>query len=239
MRRDGSRSARHRVLLALFVALTTIAVACASSRPHEEATHHASGGPLVHRFERAEAWAQQFDDPSRDGWQRPADVVAAMRIEPGMVVADIGAATGYFEPWLSRAVGAAGTVLALDVEPDMVRYLGERARRENLANVRPVLVARDDPRLPVGGVDRILVVNTWHHIASREAYSTRLRDALKPGGRVFVVDFTRDAGRGPPAHHRLSPEQVARELAAGGLAAEVLEISLPDQYVVVGTRRPR
>jgi hypothetical protein len=120
----------------------------------------------------------------------------------------------------------------------MVRYLHERARRENLTNVRPGLVSPDDPRLPPAGVDRILIVDTWHHIASREAYSARLRTALQPGGRVLVVDFKLDSPRGPPAHHRLSPDQVARELAAGGLAAEIVDSPLPDQYMVVGTRPP-
>jgi predicted methyltransferase len=94
------------------------------------------------------------------------------------------------------------------------------------------------PGLPAGGVDRILIVDTWHHIASREAYSARLRAALKPGGRVVVVDFKLDAPRGPPVHHRLSPDQVARELAAGGLATEIVDSPLPDQYIVAATRPP-
>ncbi len=193
--------------------------------------------PLVHRFQTAEQWAREFDDPARDVWQKPQEIIAAMKLEPGMVVADLGAGTGYFEPWLSRAVTTTGSVLALDVEPDMVRYLTERVQREHLGNVRPALVATDDPKLPANGVDRILVVDVWHHIDAREAYASKLRDALKSGGQVFVVDFKLDAHHGPPKHHRLAPEQIAHELGAAGLSVEMLATALPEQYIVVGTRR--
>lgn len=210
----------------------------AESAAHAEGKHghgHGHGpGPLVHRFANAEQWADQFDDPERAAWQHPDRVIAAMQIEPDMVVADIGAGTGYFEPWLSRAVGDGGQVLALDIEPDMVRYLDERARREGLTNVRAALVATEDPNLPARGVDRVLIVDTWHHIAGREAYAAKLRQALKPQGRVFIVDFKLDAKRGPPVHHRLPPKTVVQELTAGGLVAEILPADLPEQYIVVG-----
>lgn len=201
--------------------------------------HHGHGGdgPLVHRFENAEGWAKLFDDPARDAWQKPGDVIAAMEIAPGMTVADVGAGTGYFAPWLSRAVGENGSVLALDVEQDMVRYLNERVTREGLKNVRPALVAFDDPKLPAEAVDRVLVVDVWHHVAQREAYAKKLAAGLKPGGKVVVVDFTREAKHGPPVHHRVAPEAVIRELEAGGLTARVATTSLPDQFVVIGTRR--
>jgi ubiquinone/menaquinone biosynthesis C-methylase UbiE len=204
--------------------------------------HHGHGhdhghDPLVHRFDHAEQWVRELDDPARDAWQRPKDVIDAMTIQPGMTAADLGAGTGYFEPWLSRAVGENGTVLALDVEPDMVRYLQERVAREHLGNVRPALVTVDDPKLPASSVDRILVVDTWHHIPDRTAYAAKLRNGLKAGGMAFVVDFKLDAKNGPPPVHRLAPEQVVRELEAGGLAARVVSTALPEQYIVVGVRR--
>src|SRR5262252_7396853 len=108
--------------------LVTFAVlldACAS--PHADAPHTHTDGPMVHRFTNADHWAPIFDDPKRDAWQQPANVVAALALGPGMVVADIGAGTGYFEKRLADAVGADGRVLALDVEPDMIRYMRERA----------------------------------------------------------------------------------------------------------------
>ncbi len=188
--------------------------------------------PLVHRFEHADEWAKRFDDPSRDAWQRPSDVIAAMKITPGMTVADIGAGTGYFEPWLSRAVGSSGVVLALDVEPDMVRYMKERAERERWGNVKPAQVATDDPELPAGKVDRILIVDTWHHIPARDAYAKKLRAALAPRGTVTVVDYTKESTHGPPPEHRLTAEQVIGELRGAGLRAAVVPAGLPEQYVV-------
>jgi SAM-dependent methyltransferase len=151
-----------------------------------------------------------------------------------MTVADVGAGTGYFLPHLSRAVGPGGHVLALDIEPDMVRFMKERAQREGLANVEPRVVALDDPQLPAGGVDRVLIVDTWHHIDGRAAYAARLRAGLRPGGAVYVVDFKLDAAHGPPREHRLTPEQVMAELRQGGLSAEIVPVSLPEQYIVVG-----
>lgn len=198
--------------------------------------HHAPGG-MPHRFEDAAKWAKVFDDPARDVWQRPADVVVVLELKPGMTVADLGAGTGYFLPHLSKAVGASGVVLGLDVEADMVRHMGERAASGGLSNVTAKLVAFDDPGLVAASVDRVLIVDTWHHIASREAYSKKLAAGLKPGGFVAVVDFTMETDKGPPKKHRIAPEQVVAELSAGGLSARVVEEPLPDQYVVVGVKK--
>jgi SAM-dependent methyltransferase len=198
---------------------------------------HAHGaGPLVHRFERADDWVAAFEGPERDAWQKPAEVVAAMRLAPGMRVADLGAGTGYFLPHLSRAVGPAGAVIGLDIEQDMVRYMTERAARERLANVTARRVSPDDPGLDPGSVDRVLVVNTWHHIPERPAYAAKLKAALRPGGAVVVVDFTDAARVGPPKEHRISAEAVSAELRAGGLSPEIIAENLPEQYIVVGKR---
>jgi predicted methyltransferase len=192
----------------------------------------------VHRFEKAEDWAKEFDDPARDAWQKPAEVVGLMKIAPGMTVADIGAGTGYFEPHLSRAVGASGKVLALDVEPDMVRYLGERVKREKLANVEARTAQLADPGLGKASVDRVLIVDTWHHIDARPAYAAKLLEGLKPGGLVVIVDFTMEAQHGPPKEHRVPPEKVAAELKAAGLSTQIATETLPEQYVVIGARGP-
>ncbi|WP_437663428.1 class I SAM-dependent methyltransferase [Sorangium sp. So ce1182] len=202
----------------------------------EHAGHGHGAGPLVHRFERAEDWVARFEGPERDAWQKPASVVAAMRIAPGMRVADLGAGTGYFLPHLSRAVGPTGAVVGLDIEPDMVRYMAERATRERLANVTARQVRPDDPGLEPGSVDRILVVDTWHHIPDRPAYAAKLKAALRPDGAVVVVDFTDAARQGPPKEHRIPAEAVAAELRAGGLSPQIVAEDLPEQYIVVGKR---
>jgi len=191
---------------------------------------------MVHRFEDAEAWAKVFDDPARDAWQHPDEVVAALGLAPTMTVADVGAGTGYFTVRLARAVPG-GQVIATDIEPDMVRYLTERAQREHLGNVRAVQATGDDPRLDPGSVDRILVVDVWHHIADRARYAKGLAAALRPGGQVAIVDFTQEATHGPPRPHRLAPEVIVADLQSAGLEASLSATRLPDQFIVIGTRR--
>jgi predicted methyltransferase len=205
--------------------------------PAKGGEHEHGGGHMPHRFEHAEDWARLFDDPSRDAWQKPDEVVALVQLAPGMTVVDLGAGTGYFMSRLSRAVGAQGTVVSTDIEADMVRYMKERAAREKLANVKVVAAPADDVGVPAASADRILVVDVWHHIADRERYAARLARALKSGGAVVIVDFTAESRRGPPARHRLAPDRVIGELAAGGLTAEVVSEALPDQYVIVGRHR--
>ena len=216
-------------------------VACASSAPpatqpapppaqphgHSHAHHQ-----MHHRFEKADEWVPMFDDPKRDAWQQPDKVVAALALAPGMSVADIGAGTGYFEKRLSVAVGATGKVIAIDIEQDMVRYMRERAQREGTLNVEARLGGADDPKLASASVDRILIVDTWHHITDRVAYAKKLTAALKPGGAVYVVDFKLETERGPPKQHRLAPDQVIAELTQAGLTASVIDVGLPDQYVI-------
>jgi cyclopropane fatty-acyl-phospholipid synthase-like methyltransferase len=219
----------------LFAVFTLAALACAGTpdRAHEHPTH-AHQGPLGHRFDDADKWARVFDDPGRDEWQMPDRVIEYLALEPGMTVADIGAGTGYFEGRLARAVGPEGRVLALDVEPDMIRHLEERARREGWDNVQPVLVPFDDPRLAAASVDRILIVDTWHHIPDRGEYVKKLASALAPRGFMLIVDFTMDSPLGPPKHHRLTPIQIAGELNQGGMYGTELSPGLRHQYVMKG-----
>jgi cyclopropane fatty-acyl-phospholipid synthase-like methyltransferase len=188
---------------------------------------------MHHRFEDAEQWAKVFDDPGRDAWQQPDQVIAALELAPSMVVADVGAGTGYFAVRLAKVVPS-GRVIATDIEPDMIRHLKERAQREGLANVEAIVTPPDDPKL--AEVDRILVVDVWHHLGDRVAYAKKLAGALRPGGRIAVVDFKLDATMGPPKEHRLAPEAIVADLRAAGLTAEVAAVELPQQYIVIARR---
>lgn len=186
-----------------------------------------------HDFSDPEAFVPMFEGPERDAWQRPSEVVALLGIAPGTTVVDLGAGTGYFLPHLASA-GA--RVIALDVEPAMVEHMRQRIAREGLANVEARACATDDPGLEDASVDRILIVNTWHHIADRGAYAARLHRALRPGGFVLVVDFTLEAQHGPPPEMRLAPQAVIEELRRGGLQAALVDETLPDQYAVRASR---
>jgi SAM-dependent methyltransferase len=199
-------------------------------------TGHEPGHGSHRRFDDAKQWAAVFDDPKRDAWQQPAEVVRLLELSPGLAVADVGAGTGYFLPHLQRAVGPKGRVLGLDVEPDMVRHMRERIAHAELTGAEAAVVAPDDPGLAPASIDRVLIVNTWHHIGAREAYAVKLANALRPGGFVAVVDFTLEASQGPPRSERLAPAVVERELTAGGLTPSTVRESLPDQYVVIGRK---
>ncbi len=189
------------------------------------------GQPMHSQFEDAERWARVFDDPERDAWQKPVEVVRALKLAPDASVADIGSGTGYFAVRLARAVPQ-GRVYGADLEPDMVRYLNERAAREKLANLRSHLAAADDPKIPAA-VDLVIVVDTYHHIGSRERYFGDLRGSLKPGGRVAIVDFKLDSPVGPPRRHRIAPERVKAEMEGAGYRLVEEHAFLPHQYFLV------
>jgi len=207
---------------------------------HGEHGHTQHGPDGYHKdFSDAVGFSAHFDDPARDAWQRPAEVIEHLRIPPGSTVVDLGAGTGYFIAALSKGVGPSGKVLALDVEQKMVDFMARRAREQQLTNVEPKLVQPDDPGLTARSVSRILIVNTWHHIDDRSAYARRLAAALAPGGELWIVDFTLESDLGPPAGHRLDAPRVVSELEAGGLDAEVVEPeALPKQYLVRAVAKP-
>lgn len=233
----------------------------ASSAPHAHAAHaaapngtHAHAAPAAapngvhahapgahdatarHSFEDVEHWKRVFDDPARDAWQKPAELVAALGLAPGATVADLGAGTGYLARYLSSAVGTSGTVLAADTEPALVEHLRRRAEAEGLANLVPILASADNPRLPAAASDVVLVVDTWHHIDDRVAYARRLASALKPGGRVAIVDFhKRELPVGPPLDHKLAREQVIDEMTQAGYRLATEPDVLPYQYFLVFT----
>jgi len=203
------------------------------AEPQPAAPRADSSQPGFHKdFSDAAAFSRAFDDPGRDAWQRPAEVIEHLHVPAGSVVVDLGAGTGYFVERLSNAVGPKGQVLALDVEAKMVDFVEQRAEKHALANVTARVVAPDDPGLSDGSVARILIVNTWHHIDDRAAYAKKLARALAPGGEIWVVDFTPDSDLGPPRPHRIPAEQVELELEQGGLQAEIIAEQLPKQYMV-------
>lgn len=220
-------------------------LACAPPAPPDPAPPaapphpaHTDGATIHHRFEDAAQWSKVFDDPARDAWQQPAALVAALQLAPGSAVADVGAGTGYLEGRLAAAVGPAGKVLAIDVEPSMVAFLQDRAAKEGWAVVEPRLAQPADPGLSPGEVDLVLLVDTVHHVDGRVDWFRRLQPAVRPGGRVVIVDFdpASDDDVGPPKAHRLPPEVVERELAEAGWTHVDRPAVLPHQYVRVFSR---
>ncbi len=188
-------------------------------------------GAFHRRFDDADKWAKDFDNPERDVWQKPDEVIEALHLESGSSVADLGAGTGYFSVRIAKRIPD-GKVFAVDVEPDMVRYLGERGRGEQLANHYPILANADAANLSEP-VDLILVVDTYHHIGHRKHYFAKLKSSLKPNGRLVIIDFKANSPNGPPPQHRIPSEKVTEELSEAGYALVETHEFLPRQYFLV------
>jgi ubiquinone/menaquinone biosynthesis C-methylase UbiE len=220
---------RTRLASNLSIAVVALALGCAGLVPgqaHAQAPH-----THEHSFSGAEHWAEVFDDPSRDTWQKPDQVIEALALKPEATVADIGAGTGYFSVRLGHSLPR-GRVYAVDIEPDMVKYLAERAKREGADNVTAVMGAPDDARLP-GKVDLVLMVDTYHHIGQRETYFRKLAQSFKPGGRVAIIDFNAQSKMGPPPAQRISLKDVVAEMARAGYVVQTQHAFLPNQYFLV------
>jgi predicted methyltransferase len=178
------------------------------------------------------ALASLLDARARDRWQKPEQIVAALRLSPGDAVADIGAGSGYMMPHLSQAVGATGRVYAQDVQPAMVRRLAARARA--YGNVRVLRGSESDPGLPAASVDGALLLTAYHELTAPVALLSRLRRSVRPGGRLLIVDFGDFApGEGTPAvtpGDRVSEAAVRREAARAGWRLVRRHAFLPYQY---------
>ena len=129
-----------------------------------------------------------FDSPGRDERLQINRVMDILGIAPGKAVADIGAGSGWFTVRAARRVGASGMVYAVDINPEAVKYIGERAKKEQLQNVKAVLSKADDPTLPAGSVDVVLMLKTYHEVASPVSLLRNLRGALRPGAKVGIID---------------------------------------------------
>jgi predicted methyltransferase len=222
MELPGARgSLRWTLAVALSAAIAAMAGPAAAQTPH---THQ-------HSFGNAAQWAHVFDDPKRDEWQKPHEVIQALALKPDAVIADIGSGTGYFAVRLANMVPN-GRVYGVDVEPDMVRYLAERAKREQRANLISVAGTPADPRLPEKA-DLVLMVDVFHHIDDRTGYFRNLRASLKPGGRVTIIDFRLDSPVGPPRAARIAPDRVVAELQTAGYRLASDHAFLPNQYFLV------
>jgi len=176
----------------------------------------------------AASLSAQQGEAARERWQRVPDVLAALGIAPGVRVADVGAGEGFFTDRLARAVGSDGRVFAVDVDDGVIGRLRQRAARERWSNVDIIHSRVDDPRLPPGALDAALIVNAYHEFTAVDAMLRGLARALKPGGRLVIVDqvprtrlqsqrSTQERG------HELGSWFAVRDLLVAGFRIERLE----------------
>jgi ubiquinone/menaquinone biosynthesis C-methylase UbiE len=198
------------------------------ARPQEGHQHE--------RMPNVMEYLDRLDRPERDQDQKPAEVVDALDLKPGMHVADLGAGSGYFTRRFVEAVTETGKVYVIDVEPQALKYV-----EESLVHMRRpfeaefILAVPHDPKIPAESVDLIFVCNTYHHLEDRTAYFRNVKTSLTPGGRIAIVDFYHDERSGElgfPKRHLVPREKVVEEMTAAGYRIAKEHTFLPRQYFI-------
>ena len=166
--------------------------------------------------------------------EQPASMLDALKIPPGSTVADVGAGAGYHSIPLARRVGPEGTVLATDVQPEMIQMLKQRAQAEGISNLKPLLCSQRDTRLPEGKVDLILMVDVYHECTDPEATIVGMHKALRPGGRLVLVEFRGEDPEVPiKPDHKMTLTQVRREVEPQGFSFKTSLEFLPWQHMII------
>ena len=208
----------------VFVVLVFPAINCFSQQAQEVHPSH-------HGFDDIELSVKRFEDPERDKWQKPEEIIKNLNLNSGDIIADIGAGTGYFTRRLAVAVGPGGKALGLDIEPAMVKHMNEDAQKLSLKNYEARLVKPDNPELEPHSVDVVFICDTYHHIENRVGYLKRLSKSLKKNGRVVIVDFyKKPLPVGPPLNLKLSEKTVLEEFRQAGYHLKRSLDFLPYQY---------
>jgi ubiquinone/menaquinone biosynthesis C-methylase UbiE len=178
--------------------------------------------------------APWLERPERMQEERPDLVLAALDLEPGMKVADVGAGSGYYSWRMAERVGVRGTVYAVDIQPQMVNMLEQNMALRRAGNVKALLGTTTDPKLPAGSLDLALMVDVYHELEYPYEMLAAIVRALKPGGRVVFVEFRGDDPTVPiKAAHTMTEAQVRKEAAAQALQWVKTESKLPWQHLIV------
>lgn len=189
----------------------------------------------IHKMQQdPEAYIAILEDPQRDVEQKPDEVIAAMHIRKGETIADIGAGSGYFAFRFAPHVGASGRIYAVDINPDMILYMNRIIRDKKIGNVTTVLSTPDDPLLPPDSIDRFFICNTWHHIPDPSRYLGLMKEMLRPGGQIVIVDYFKKAlPAGPPPSMKIARGEVVDRMKKNGFGLAEEHTFLPYQYFLV------
>ena len=175
-----------------------------------------------------------LERPSREQEERTDLLLEALGLQPGDVAADIGAGTGYFTLPMARAVTPDGRLLAVDIQPEMLSIIQRRMQQEGVSNIETVLATETDPRLPVGAVDLVLLVDAYHEFSHPREVMERVVGSLSDRGRVILVEYRGEDPRVPiKPLHKMTVEQASREMSAVGLKLLEVRDILPQQHIMV------
>ncbi|GJL59955.1 MAG: hypothetical protein NPIRA03_28120 [Nitrospirales bacterium] len=181
-----------------------------------------------------DTYIQNLERPERDEYQQPEKVIEALNIMPGMVVADVGAGSGYFTRRFAKAVGETGHVLAVDIEQKMLDHNKQELEILGMANRATFILAKpDDPSITKNSVDLVFLCNAYHHVEHHADYWAKIKSAHKPDGRVVIIDFYHDERTGKLSfskHHLVPRERVIANMEKVGLTLSKEHTFLPRQY---------
>lgn len=178
--------------------------------------------------------ADWLERSEREMEEHPDAALDAIGIKPGMVVADVGAGTGYMTLRMAKRVGPAGKVYGVDVQPEMLRRLRQNAAKEKLVNVETVLGTEADPKLPAGKLDLILLVDVYHEFSQPQKMLQRMRQALKPDGRLVLLEYRKEDPSVPiRPEHKMSVQEVKTEVEAEGFHMDQVLETLPRQHILI------
>jgi ubiquinone/menaquinone biosynthesis C-methylase UbiE len=178
--------------------------------------------------------AYWLERPERKEEEKPERVLAELELKPGMIVADVGAGSGYYSSRMAERIGPNGTVYALDIQPEMIDILRMQMKQGRVTNVKPILCTETDPRLPAGTLDLALMVDVYHEFEYPYEMLAAIVKALKPGGRVVFVEFRGNDPNVPiKAQHTMTEAQVRKEAAVHPLVWTKTMSNLPWQHLIV------
>lgn len=222
---------RVRVAGALFGLAGTIALVAQAPGTHPVSGRRYAG---VMGFQGA-PWLERSE---REMEEEPDKALDAIRLARGSTVADVGAGSGYVTVRMASRVGPEGKVFAVDIQPEMLDLLRERLLRERLANVTLVLGAIDDPKLPTSTIDLILMVDVYHEFSEPQKMLRRMREALKPDGRLVLLEYRKEDPTVPIRfEHKMTVAEAKLEVEAEGFTLSRVDEVLPRQHILIFTRK--
>ncbi len=222
-------SMRSPVALAL-VMLSVATVAAQSPGVHPISGRRYAG---VMGYQGAD-WLERSE---REIEEEPEVALNAIGLDPGQTVADVGAGSGYFTVRMARRVGPKGRVYANDLQPEMLAMLASRLKKDNIPNVTLVQGTVDDPKLPAASLDLILMVDVYHEFSQPQIMLRRMREALKPGGRLVLLEYRQEDPAVPiRPEHKMSVAGAKLEVEAEGYTLSRVDSALPRQHILIFTR---
>jgi precorrin-6B methylase 2 len=184
--------------------------------------------------------ADWLNRPEREKEENPEGALDALKIRPGMVVADVGAGTGYMSLRLARRVGPTGRVYANDLQPEMLRRLRANAEQAGLTNIETVQGEEADPKLPPGQMDLVLLVDVYHEFSKPREMIDKIRESLKPDGRLVLLEYRKEDPNVPiREEHKMTVKEVKAELEPQGLLLSQVIETLPRQHILILTKAAR